>query len=99
VVGTCLHVQVGAGLADLGDQLEFGQFLNQLARQRGALPNQHNHIRIAQTHGQLTHAFDCVGVDLGVEPVQAGSALEFADRVLVVVQDDDVQHSACFLSA
>jgi hypothetical protein len=82
---------MGASLARLGNQLEPGQFIEQLARDLGALANQDDDIRVAQSD-ELTHALDGVGIDLCVEGIEQLGAIELANRVLVIVQDNDVHH-------
>ena len=83
---------MGASLARLGNQLEPGQFIEQLARDLGALANQDDDIRVAQSNRELTHALDGVGIDLCVEGIKQLGAIELANRVLVIVQDNDVHH-------
>ena len=94
--GAGLDVDVRADPAGLRDQLELRQLLEQLAREVGALADQHQHLGVAQAHRELADALDGVGEDLGVEVLQERGALELAHGVLVVVEDDDVHGSGEF---
>ena len=80
------HVNVLADLAGLNDQLELGQFFDQRPRHVRALTNQHHHVGVFEANRQLAYALDCVGVNLGRISVEFGGALQFANRVLVVIK-------------
>jgi hypothetical protein len=72
------------------NQLELGEFFNQLPGKGRAFLNEHNHFGITQTNGQLTDALDVVGVDLGLVACDLFSAMELADGVLKVIEDHNV---------
>src|SRR6202008_4698691 len=61
----------------------------QLAREGGALADQHQHLGIAQAHGQLADALDRAREDLGVQRFQLGRAAQLAHGILAGVEDDD----------
>jgi len=90
VAGAGFEVDVAAVRAGLADQPQLGQLFEQGAREVGALPDQHQGFGITQPHGQLAGALDGVGEDLGLQAVELAGALQLADGVLIVVQDDDV---------
>ena len=50
------------------------QLLEQLAREVGALADQHEHVGVAQPHRELADALDGVGEDLGVVGARACDA-------------------------
>src|SRR4029079_2261248 len=60
-------------------------------REVRALADQYQHLGVAQSDRELADALDGVGEDLGGEVFELGRGLELAHRVLVVVEDDDVQ--------
>jgi hypothetical protein len=84
------HVDVRAYPPGLGDQLEAGQLIHQLAIDMGAVADQDDDVRVFQPHRQLAQALDRIRVDLGGIGVEAGCAVELAHRVLVVVENDYV---------
>ena len=59
----------------------------------GAFANQDNDVGILQAYRQLTNAFDGIGIDLGLEVFEFGCAVEFANRVLVVVKNHNIHPS------
>ena len=90
-----VDVDVRADTAGLRDQLEPRQLFNELARDLGAFANQHKHVRITQADRQLANSLDGIGEDLGGKRFQARGAIEFADHVLIVVEDDNVHAGYC----
>ena len=54
-----------ADFAGLCNQLELGQFFNQLARQMRAFSVEHDHVSIFEANRQLANASDRIGVNLG----------------------------------
>ncbi len=89
-LGAGRHVHVRTHLAGLRDELQARELLHELARDLGALADQHDDVGIPQPHRKLAEALDGVGVDLGGVGVETRSAMELADGVLVVVEDDNV---------
>mmetsp|Transcript_39182 Transcript_39182/g.92014 ORF Transcript_39182/g.92014 Transcript_39182/m.92014 type:complete len:288 (+) Transcript_39182:1322-2185(+) len=85
-----LQVDVAADAAGLGDELQLGELFEQLAREGGALPDQHQYLGVAQPHGELPDALHRVGEDLGVQRLQLGRAAQLADSVLVVIENDHI---------
>ena len=68
-----------AHTSGLGDQLEPWQFLNQLAGHGRTLPNQHQHIGVAQLQLGTTLLFD-IGVYLVVVGMAAAVILPFVEE-------------------
>jgi hypothetical protein len=81
---------MAADAASLDNQLEFGQFFDDLPAQLGPLPDEDDDIGVFEPDGQLAYAFDGVGVDLGGVGLQFGSAVEFSHCVLIVVEDHNI---------
>ena len=63
------------------------------AGQGRAFTDQHDDVGILEAHGQLAQAFDRVGVHLGWKSFEFAGAVQFADRILVVVEDHNVHPS------
>mgnify|MGYP001559297785 CR=1 FL=1 len=93
--GAGLYVDVGADATGLRDQFQAREFLHQLPWDWRAFPDEHQHVRIAQPHRQLPHAFDGVGEDLGRVGFQFLGAAQLADGVLIVIKDHDVHGHYC----
>jgi hypothetical protein len=85
-----VDVDMAAGAADpagLADDLELRQLLQQLARDAGALADQHHGFDIGQARRQLAHALDGVVEHLDVMPLQQLEAGQLAHGILVVVEN------------
>ena len=89
-LGTRGNIDVVSLYAGQHNQLELGEFFNQLPGKGRALLNEHNHFGVTQTNGQLTDALDVVGVDLGFVICDLFGATELADGVLEVIEDHNV---------
>ncbi len=89
-LGTRGNVDVVSLRAGQHNQLELGEFFNQLPGKGRAFFNEHNHFGVTQTNGQLTDALDVVGVDLGFVICDLFGATELADGVLEVIEDHNV---------
>jgi hypothetical protein len=63
----------------------------------GAFPNQNNHISVFQAHRKLPYAFDGIGVDLGLVAFQLCSTFQFANGILIVIQNHDIHGRNCAL--
>ena len=61
----------------------------------GALSDQDQYLGILGPNGRRAYAFDRVGKDLGRIGVEFGGAIEYANGVLVIVQDHDVHDPYC----
>ena len=90
-----LDVDVRADAAGLRNQAQAGQFFEELARDVGALADQHDDVRVTQADRQLADPLDGVGVDLGGIGFELRRAVKFAHRVLVVVEDHNVHSPDC----
>jgi len=79
----------------LNYKAEFGQFVDEWAGNAGSLVGEDNHFGISQTNGQLAHAFDVVGVDLGRVGVEQCGAGQLADGVLEIIKNYYIHRPYC----
>ena len=75
MLGTGVYINVGADRAGLCDESEFGEFLNQLSRNRGSLAVENNHFGVFESHGKLAQSFDGIGVNLCLKGVKFAGAI------------------------
>jgi len=89
-LGAGADIHMAADAPGLRNHFELGELFEQLARQMGSLPDQHDHIGILEPDRKLADALDGVGIDLGLVSVELGGTGEFAHCVLVIVKDHNV---------
>ena len=82
---------------DLHNQLEFGQFFQQLTGNAGTVVDEHQHVGIAQSNRKLPNAFDGVSVNLGLKRVQLAGTGQLTHGVLIVIEYDDLHDKNCAL--
>jgi hypothetical protein len=87
---------VGRAPAGLGDELQARQAFEQLGGDGGALADQHQRIGVLKTRRQRVEVRDRIVVDRHLVTGELRETVQPADRVLVVVRDDDSHPGATF---
>jgi hypothetical protein len=85
--GVDIYVWVDAALAD---EPELRQSAEERRADLGALANEHEHFRVAQSLGERVDVLDVIVPDIDVVPRQLREAVERAQRVVIVVENRDL---------
>ena len=97
--GAGVDVDVRAGAAGLGDELQLRQLVQQVLVDPRALANQDQGFGVRQAHAELPGALDGIVEDLDLVPGEQREAIELANGVLVVVEDRDLHRPEAFEDA
>ena len=95
------HAEPGAGVdvdmridAALADELQIAQSLEQRRADLGPLPDQHQHLGVAQAMRQRVDVLDVIVPDRDVVALELLEASKRAHRVVIIVEDGDFHRRA-----